>query len=425
MEGESSGKEQKPRLYRPPRMTKRSPHDEKEKQEARRSTKITSNPSHSVLQFDPATSISNATSKNESANASTEHFDVLNQKLYSSDLLSYQIPKYAEPTIPLPALPQDIQMRQQAIESDKQSYSKYGFESQEFAHQIAVSTNSGHPSTASKVTYNDTRSNNSQPKPAFVLVPSSFSGKAMYENLVSKIESFDYEVFCVSLDTTIDQGIVPELRPPAATMEDDASSISRMLTMLADEGKDIILAGHCYGTIPMTESCRDMTKFRRIMKGKTGGVVGLLYISGLIPKIGQSMMSMLTKISKADTPINNLSKEGSYFRLDAEISAPLLYNDLPLADAIEMVKRMGLQSLHCFGQETTSEPWRSLPTSYVYCKQDTAYPIEVQRAIVEEIELEAGKSIQVYECDSGHYPNVTDVDALANIFRKAAEQYDN
>lgn len=117
--------------------------------------------------------------------------------------------------------------------------------------------------------------------------------------------------------------------------------------------------------------------------------------------------------------------QGSYFRLNAEISAPLLYNDLALADAIEMVKQMGLQSLHCFGQGTTYEPWRSLPTGYVYCKQDKAYPLEVQHSIVEEIEREAGNSIQVYECDSGHYPNITDVDALANIFRRAAGQHDH
>ncbi|RDW57646.1 hypothetical protein BP6252_13728 [Coleophoma cylindrospora] len=425
MEGESSGNEQKPRLYRRPRMTKRSPPDEKEKQEARRSTKITSHPSRSVLQYDPAVPISNATNKIEFGNASTEHLDALNHKFHGLDVSSYDIPKYAEPTIPLPALPQNIRMRQQATEINKQSYSKYGFESQELAHPIAVSANSHYLSTASDATYNGTRSKASQPKPTIVLVPASFSGKAMYEDLVSKLESYDYEVFCVPLHTTIDQDISMELRPPAATMEDDASSISRMLTMLADEGKDILLAGHCYGTIPMTESCRDMTKFRRIMQGKTGGVVSLLYISGLIPKIGESMMSMLGKISKADTPISNLSREGDYFRLDAEISAPILYNDLPLADAVEMVKRMGLQSLHCFGQEITSEPWRTLPTSYVYCKQDHAYSLEVQHSIVEEIEREVGKSIQVYECDSGHYPNVTDIDALADIFRRAAGQYDN
>lgn len=311
IEGGSSGNEQKPRLYRRPRMSKRPSHDEKGKQDARRSPKVTSHPSRSILQFDPKISISDEKSRGKFAKVPPEHFDALNQNFHGSDVLSHQIPRYAEPTLPLPALPQNTHRRQQATELNTQSNSKHSFASQELTHQIVVSSNSGHPSTVSEGTNDDTRSKNSRPKPTIVLAPASFCGKSMYENLVSKLESYGYEVFCVPLDTTIDQGILPELRPPAATMEDDAASISRMLTMVADEGNDIILAGHCYGTIPMTESCRDMTKSRRTMQGKTGGVTGLLYISGLIPKIGQSMISMIAKIAKSDVPVNNLCREVS------------------------------------------------------------------------------------------------------------------
>ncbi len=83
-------------------------------------------------------------------------------------------------------------------------------------------------------------------------------------------------------------------KPP--TMYDDAAFINKEAEKLADEGKDVILVGHSYGGVPVTEGAKGLGKKERQAQGKKGGIVNLAYMTCLVPSVGESAAEMLAQV---------------------------------------------------------------------------------------------------------------------------------
>jgi hypothetical protein len=81
-------------------------------------------------------------------------------------------------------------------------------------------------------------------------------------------------------------------------MYDDAAFIAKEAERLADEGKDVILVGHSYGGVPVTQSAKGLGTKERQKQGKTGGIVNLAYITSLVPAVGTSAAGMLADVPK-------------------------------------------------------------------------------------------------------------------------------
>ena len=71
-------------------------------------------------------------------------------------------------------------------------------------------------------------------------------------------------------------------------MTDDAQVIQAVTSIVADEGKDIVLIMRSYGGVPGTESAHGITKKEREAPGKTGGVVALLCVTAFLVDPGKS-----------------------------------------------------------------------------------------------------------------------------------------
>lgn len=84
--------------------------------------------------------------------------------------------------------------------------------------------------------------------------------------------------------------------PP--TMYDDAAFIAKEAKRLADEGKEVILIGHSYGGVPVTQSVNGLGIKERQKQGKTGGIVNLAYITSLVPPVGTSAAGVLADVPK-------------------------------------------------------------------------------------------------------------------------------
>jgi hypothetical protein len=69
-------------------------------------------------------------------------------------------------------------------------------------------------------------------------------------------------------------------------MYEDAAFIAKHIARLADAGKDILVIAHSYGGTPATESIKGLSKKERVERGKKGGVVGLAYMTSLVPELG-------------------------------------------------------------------------------------------------------------------------------------------
>lgn len=89
---------------------------------------------------------------------------------------------------------------------------------------------------------------------------------------------------------------------PAPSMYDDAAVIAQEAEKLADRGKDVILLGHSYAGISMSQSTKGLGKEERKAQGKPGGIVRLAYMSCLVPAIGNSAASLLGKFPDEKRP---------------------------------------------------------------------------------------------------------------------------
>lgn len=75
------------------------------------------------------------------------------------------------------------------------------------------------------------------------------------------------------------------------------------------------------------------------------------------------------------------------------------------------------QTLH---SKCTYAAWKKVPSTYLYCLQDAAIPIAIQRMMVEE--TARGYSFATETVDASHSPFYTVPDKVAEAIQRAAEK---
>lgn len=125
-------------------------------------------------------------------------------------------------------------------------------------------------------------------KPYIIIVPGSFSPPHFYSKIVDELSSHGYETTAIHLPS-----IGRRDPTPPATMADDAAYIQSVTSKLADEGKEIIMVTHSYGGICGTESLKGLAKADREAAGKKGGISRVLYVTSLVPSVGQSLKGLM------------------------------------------------------------------------------------------------------------------------------------
>ena len=138
-------------------------------------------------------------------------------------------------------------------------------------------------------------------KPSIIFIPGSYVLLSVYQPLFDAVSKAGYEI----------KGIHPPtvgLRSrqgrdgPAPSMYDDAAMIAQETEKLADQGKDVILMGHSYAGVPMSQSTKGLGKEERKAQGKPGGIVRLAFIACLVPAVGNSAGSLLGRFPDEKRP---------------------------------------------------------------------------------------------------------------------------
>lgn len=119
---------------------------------------------------------------------------------------------------------------------------------------------------------------------SIVIVPAASARPLAYELVVNGVSAHGYDIEALHTPSVgLESGARPG-EPP--TMYDDAAFVAAHVTALADAGKDVLLVTHSYGGTPATESVKGLSKAERAKEGKQGGVVGLAYMTSLVPEVG-------------------------------------------------------------------------------------------------------------------------------------------
>lgn len=133
---------------------------------------------------------------------------------------------------------------------------------------------------------------------SILLLPGSFMPETVYQDVLDAVAKRGIDIRFLPL-TSGSLGSDDHREPP--NMFDDAAAISEEVEKLADQGKDVIAVSSSYSTVPLTQSCKGLSKAEREEGGKSGGLVKIGFMPSVIPEMGQAACEVL-----ADVPRENI-----------------------------------------------------------------------------------------------------------------------
>ena len=187
---------------------------------------------------------------------------------------------------------------------------------------------------------------------------------------------------------------------PTTSLADDVSATKRVI---GAQKKPVILVGHSYGGVVITEA------------GNDPKVSGLVYIAAFAPDKGESVAALI-KDPPPGAPVPPiLPPSEGFLLLDKTKFAASFAADVNAAKAEFMANSQvpwGVEALN----GTISEPaWKTKPSWYLVATDDKMIPPPAQRAMSKR----AGSS--VVESSGSHAIYVSKPGAVSELIKKAAK----
>ncbi|PYI10968.1 alpha/beta-hydrolase [Aspergillus sclerotiicarbonarius CBS 121057] len=228
--------------------------------------------------------------------------------------------------------------------------------------------------------------------PTLLFVPGAWHSPESYRRVVDQLEAVGYESDLVHLPSVGPAQHLPDFSA-------DVVHIRGHIQRLVDAGKKVVVVVHSYGGIPSSEAVKGLDWDTRQKNGQAGGVVHLFYCCSFIVPEGKSLIGAF---GGNDLPWFDISEDG----LEVNPARPdeIFYNDMSDEDT--------------YHSPCTYAAWKDVPCTYLYCAQDAAIPLAVQRMMVEE--LAAGYPIRTEFVDASHSPFFSKPTEVALALRRAA-----
>jgi pimeloyl-ACP methyl ester carboxylesterase len=193
---------------------------------------------------------------------------------------------------------------------------------------------------------------------------------------------------------------VSVVQNPTMSLADDVRATR---WVLAQQKEPIILVGHSYGGVVITEA------------GNDPNVAGLVYIAAFAPDAGESVASLI-KDPPVGAPVPPiLPPRDGYLLLDKSKFAASFAADVDPELAVFMADAQvpwGMEAL----QGAVSQPaWKSKPSWYLVATDDRMIPPAAQRAMSQR----AGSTVA--EVRGSHAVYVSQPDTVADLIAEAAK----
>ena len=123
--------------------------------------------------------------------------------------------------------------------------------------------------------------------PTILIIHGSWHQPAHYQILVDAFQSAGYDCICP---------LLPSFNAPTADIgvKQDSATIRRAIEHLLAQGRELIVLGHSYGGVIMSEALTPGYDIRaRSLVGLRGGIIGLLFICAFVLLPGQSLCTAL------------------------------------------------------------------------------------------------------------------------------------
>jgi pimeloyl-ACP methyl ester carboxylesterase len=183
---------------------------------------------------------------------------------------------------------------------------------------------------------------------------------------------------------------LPSCGEAGETLGDLYDDVDACRGAIADADEPVVLCGHSYGGVIITEA------------GVDDRVTRLLYVTSVMPDAGQSQGDL---IGSEPAPWLAPSEDGTV-GVDPDMIRELFLQDCDEVTTEQALGRLTRQSLTPFTQPPRQIAWQRKPSTYFVCTNDLATPAEVQRRRVRP-------GARVVEFDAGHHPFLSRPDAFA------------
>jgi hypothetical protein len=95
---------------------------------------------------------------------------------------------------------------------------------------------------------------------------------------------------------------------------------------------------------------------------------------------------------------------------------------MPFDEALKWAEKAGEHSTMSFVGPLTHAGYADVPVTYVFCEEDVCVTTEVQRKIIEGIEDEIGRKIDVRNLKAGHAPFVSKPEETVELLAAIAQE---
>ncbi|KAJ5537739.1 hypothetical protein N7494_007218 [Penicillium frequentans] len=239
-----------------------------------------------------------------------------------------------------------------------------------------------------------------------LFVPGAWHNPDCYDPVVSRLEAVNYKTEKVHLPT-----VGPSTH--YLNFDEDVAQIRRQIKHAVNAGQEVVVVVHSYGGLPSNEAIKGLDINTRQKMGLTGGVTHLFFCCSFVIAEGQSLISAF---GGNDLPWFRVADD----KLEVNVADPdkVFYNDCDDVQVEHAVASLRPHSYQSFHSVCTYAAWKHIPSTYLYCLQDAAIPLAVQKMMVEGTAKGFGMGTETV--DASHSPFISQPDELTSAIRRAA-----
>ncbi|GAA4995654.1 alpha/beta hydrolase [Actinopolymorpha pittospori] len=217
-----------------------------------------------------------------------------------------------------------------------------------------------------------------------MLVHGAWHRSKTWEKLEAELHALGYGTHAPALPSAGER--------PTAGMHDDAAVVAQELASI--EGP-VVLLGHSYGGMPITEAAAGARNVER-----------LIYLAAYMPDEGQSLFDIEGRPTPDD--VSGVLPLSSGARTS-------FYSDLPDAEAEQAMSTLVDQTVRSFAEKVGAVAWRDIPSTYVVPEDDQAISPALQQKM-------AAQAAEIRRLPSGHSPFLSQPRVLAALIDEIACQ---
>ncbi|KAI0870052.1 Alpha/beta hydrolase fold-1 [Hypoxylon argillaceum] len=241
-------------------------------------------------------------------------------------------------------------------------------------------------------------------KPTVFFSPGAFHTPWVFDNVRSILSSRGFETGAAALLTagTTDRNI---------GIYDDAANLHSKLAALVDEGKEVVLVGHSFGGLVISNAVEGLSLKQRASEGKPGGILILIYLTALAIPAG-------TDLVRNFDPNNLVWNDPVDGFIAAKSPLDMFYHDVEPSLAKKAVDNLTTMPFDKAKEPSRYEPWNNgFEVGYIFAEADRALPIYLQKAMASQ--FPDGYFAASIAC--GHSPSLSNPDELADAIQNAVE----